>query len=126
MKQLFPLLIVSMLVISCSNQSSDQTLAFIPGTYVRSEQNEYGQIEDTINISIQHQEVNSFIIEQRWQYERILDGIHQQPEYKMIIDLGFYYPEKKLMKNQRTLVTYSFDLEKNVLYFGSLRFQKIK
>lgn len=126
MKQLYLFYILLALLLSCSNLKSDQILAFIPGTYVRSELREFGRIEDTITIKIQHQQVNSFLIEQRWRYDRVLDAVAQEPEYKVITDQGIYNPKSKLLQNQRNLRLYSFDEKKQVLYNGTMIFQKIK
>ena len=118
-------LFVVMLLNSCSGLNKDNTVAFLPGTYVRTELREFGQINDTITIKVQHSEVNSFVIEQRWRYDRVLDGVPQEPEYKVIRDLGIYNPGKKLLQNQRTLRLYSFDERKKALYSGISIFQKI-
>lgn len=126
MKQALSLCILIVLLLSCSNLKPDSTLSFMPGTYVRSEVREFGHIEDTITIKIQHPDVNSFLIEQRWRYERVLDGVAQEPEYKVITDQGIYDTEKKLLQNQRNLRVYSFDEKKQVLYNGTMIFQKIK
>lgn len=126
MKQALSLYIFIVMLLSCSDLKPDSTLAFIPGTYVRSEVREFGRIEDTITIKIQHPDVNSFLIEQRWRYERVLDGVAQEPEYKVITDQGIYDTEKKLLQNQRNLRVYSFDEKKQVLYNGTMIFQKIK
>ena len=118
--------LVVMLFSSCSNLKTDKTFAMLPGTYIRGEISEFGRIQDTIIIKVQHSEVNSFVIEQRWRYNRVLDGVPQEPEYKAIRDLGIYNSSKKLLQNQRNLLTYSLDRDKRILYFGTLRFQKIK
>lgn len=126
MKQVLSIYLLLVLLLSCSNFKQDSTLAFIPGTYVRNELREFGSIEDTITIKIQHQQVNSFLIEQRWRYERVLDAVPQEPEYKIITDQGIYNPKSKLLQNQRNLRLYSFDEKKQVLYNGTMTFQKIK
>lgn len=126
MKHICTLSLIFTLLLSCSNLKPDSTLAFIPGTYVRSEIREFGRIEDTIIIKLQNPQVNSFFIEQRWQYDRVLDGIAQEPEYKIITDQGIYDTDKKLLQNQRNLRVYSFDEKKQVLYNGTMIFQKIK
>lgn len=126
MKQILSIYLLFVLLLSCSNFKHDSTLAFIPGTYVRSELREFGRIEDTITIKIQHQQVNSFLIEKRWRYERVLDGVAQEPEYKVITDQGIYNPKSKLLQNQGNLRLYSFDEKKQVLYNGTMIFQKIK
>lgn len=126
MKQFFPLLILSMLVISCSNQSSDQTLAFIPGTYVRTGASEFGRIDDTISIQIQNIHVHSFLIERRWLYKRVLDGVKQEPEYRRTLDQGLYDPQTKLLQNQKNLRLYSFDIKKGILYNNTTVYHKLK
>lgn len=127
MKQsLLPYLLMALLNGSCTDQTKENTVAFLPGTYVRSEINEFGNIYDTITITVQQSEVNSFVIEQRWRYERVLDGMPQESENKVIRDLGIYNPSKKILQNQRNLLIYSLDIKKQILYFGTLRFQKIK
>jgi hypothetical protein len=126
MKRILFVHLVIALLSGCSNVNHDHTLSFIPGTYVRSGSTEFGRIEDTIEIKIQNKQVYSFLIEQRWRYDRVLDGVALEPEYKVIEHLGIYNPETKLLQNQRNLLFYSFDIEKQVLYFGTLDFQKIK
>lgn len=124
-KRIIPFHLLFVLLSGCSSLNKDQTVLFIPGTYVRSEVNEFGRVEDTIKITIQHREVNSFLIEQRWRYERVIDGVRQEPEYKVIADQGIYDPERKLLQNQRNLLLYSFGIKDRTLYFGVFTFKKI-
>lgn len=126
MQQILLRCLLLAMLLSCSNPDYNQTLAFIPGTYTRSEVREFGRIEDTITIQIQHRDVSSFLIEQRWRYERVLDGKAQEPEYKVITDQGIFNPKTKLLQNQRNLRFYSFDEKKQVLYTGTMIFQKLK
>lgn len=127
MKQsLFKDLLILLLLSSCSDLKKDKTLAFIPGTYVRSGGTEFGSIDDTISIQVQNSNVNSFLIERRWLYKRVLDGVTQEPEYKITLEQGIYDPKTKLLQNQHNLRLYSFDEKKQVLYNGTLIFQKLK
>lgn len=125
MKQIFLLCLFLQSLLSSCSIKSDNSISFIPGTYVRSEISEFGRVEDTITINLQNKDVNSFLIEQRWWYERFLDGEIQEPEYKVIRDQGIYQSDTKLLQNQRNLLFYSFDLENKRLYFGTFIFQKI-
>ena len=106
---------------------ADGTKQFIPGTYLRNDTTEFGFIEDTIIISVQNSTAkNTYLIEERWQYKRILDGRQIEPEYKQKISLALYHEDSRLLQNQSTLRNYSFNPDKGILFSGTVKFYKQK
>ncbi len=127
MKSLFfvPLLVLFLLA-GCSSSESDAIKEFIPGTYIRSSQNEFGKAYDTLVISLQNKSASQYQILRKWRYDRVLDGKLIEPEYKQEKNSGIYNPEKNVMQETETLELFTFDIERNLLFHGTNQFTKIK
>lgn len=127
MKALFYCCIsVFLLLLSCSTAESDAIKEFIPGTYIRSAQTEFGKAYDTLVITLQNKSANEYKIQRRWKYERVLDGKHLEPEYKVTETSGLYDGEKKLLQETETLEFFSFDTKNKLMFNGANKFTKIK
>jgi hypothetical protein len=122
MKNIFILFII---FCSCNAISKDATESFIPGTYVRSSQHEFGTEHDTLIISLQNENAHQYKIERRWLYERVLDGTKLDPEYKQISSSAVYNKEHKLLEEPATGSEYSFDVNKKTLFAGTTEYKKI-
>jgi len=118
--------IVTFLIAGCTSAESDAIKAFIPGTYIRSGQNEFGKEYDTLVITLQSKSAKEFKIQRRWKYDRVLDGKPIEPEYKITETTGLYDGEKKTLQETETLEFFTFDAEKKVLFDGTNKFKKIK
>ncbi|MBN8836136.1 MAG: hypothetical protein J0I09_02675 [Sphingobacteriia bacterium] len=118
-------LVVSIIGCGTSN-SADETMAFIPGTYVREGQHEFGKEHDTLIITLQNETAKEYKIERRFLYERVLDGKPVEPEYKQKETSGTYNPDSKLITETQTGKTFSFDAKKGMLFSGPNQFIKIK
>jgi hypothetical protein len=119
-------LVLAVGLTACGTTGKDEVKAFIPGTYIRSSQHEFGKENDTVVVSLQNETTNEFKLERRWTYERILDGKTQEPEYKTKITSGIYNAETKVLTETETGDTYSFDAVQKIMFAGSTKYQKIK
>lgn len=119
---------VSAIIISssCTSAEKDETIEFIPGTYVRTGQNEFGKEFDTLVITIQNPTAKEFKIQNRWHYIRQVEGEANVPEYKVKETSGIYNAETKLLEEAETLDHYTFDVKEKVLFDGTNKFKKIK
>lgn len=126
MKTVLLILSATLIISSCSTSSKDETMEFIPGTYVRTGQNEFGKEFDTLVISLQNQAVKEFKIQNRWHYIRQVEGEANVLEYKVKEMSGIYSTETKLLEEAETLDHYSFDIKEKILYDGNNKFKKIK
>lgn len=127
MKTLNVLLFVSTIALwACNSIVKDEVKDFIPGTYFRSSQHEYGTEHDTVVITLQNQSANEYKIERRWKYERMLDGKPVEPEYKQTTNSGIYNPENKILHESSTLEKYTFDPRQKAMFSGSTKYQKLK
>jgi hypothetical protein len=121
------LLILSMAILSaCNSSGKDEIMGFIPGTYVRTGQNEFGKEFDTLVISLQNPSAKEFKIQNRWHYIRQVEGEANVPEYKVKETSGIYNAQTKLLEEAETLDHYSFDVKEKVLFDGTNKFKKIK
>lgn len=124
------LLFISMTVVlflsGCSSAESDAIKEFIPGTYIRLGQNEFGKEYDTLVVSLQNKAANEYKIQRRWRYDRVLDGKPIEPEYKVTETTGIYDTESKSLKETETLEMMTFDKEKKLLLKGTNTFTKLK
>lgn len=126
MKTTLLILLATAIISGCSISSNDEIIEFIPGTYVRTGQNEFGKEFDTLVISIQNPAAKEFKIQNRWRYIRQVEGEANVPEYKVKETSGIYNTETKLLEEAETLEHYSFDMKEKVLFDGTNKFNKIK
>ncbi len=105
--------------------SNDPVREFIPGTYIRYSSHEFGTEHDTLMIAAQHTDANTYSITRRWKYERILDGVLIEPEYKLTVTSGLYDPEQRLLQENESGNIFSFDPERNMLFDGHTKYTKL-
>lgn len=109
----------------CREFRPDPVREFIPGTYIRFSQHEFGTEYDTLTITVQNQHADEYKIIRRWNYERVIDGELIEPEYKLTITTGFYEPKHKLLRENETGSVYSFDPNMKLLFSGSIKYRKL-
>jgi hypothetical protein len=120
MRTLIVLHLIMLVAISaCRESKLDPIPGFIPGTYIRYTEHEFGHEFDTLVI---HRHSDLYTIERRWKYERILDGQPIEPEYKRTITTGIW--NKGILAEQQTGTYYSFDPKQNCLFSGETRYIK--
>jgi hypothetical protein len=126
MKTVFIILSATLIISGCSTSSKDETMEFIPGTYVRTGQNEFGKEFDTLVITIQNPTAKEFKIQNRWHYIMQVEGEANVPEYKVKETSGIYDAETKLLEEAETLDHYTFDIKEKAVFDGTNKFKKIK
>lgn len=126
MKTAMLILFATVIIAGCNTSGKDEIMEFIPGTYVRAGQNEFGKEFDTLVISLQNPAVKEFKIQNRWHYIRQVEGEANAPEYKVKETSGIYNGETKLLEEAETLDHFSFDIREKVLFDGTNKFKKIK
>jgi len=118
--------IVALLVYGCGlTKNRDDVEEFMPGTYIRFSQHEFGVEYDTLVISLQNKSAQEYKILRKWKYERVLDNQKIEPEYKRSFTSGIYYVQQGVLRENETGETYSFDLEQKALFNGSVKYQKL-
>ncbi|MFM9910311.1 MAG: hypothetical protein ACKVOW_13230 [Chitinophagaceae bacterium] len=125
-----PLLImlftIAVLLSACSNTESNAIKSFIPGTYIRSAEHEFGAEHDTVIISLQNNSANEYKLVRRWRYERVLDGKPIAPEYKNTSTSAIFNAESKMLQETETANTYSFDPKQKAMFAGTTKYLKLK
>jgi len=124
MKIIF-LLQIAILLASCSSLMKDEVKDFIPGTYIRFSQHEFGSEYDTLVITLQNKTANEYRILRKWKYERVLDGSAIEPEYKHLTTSGIYTSKHKLLQETETGDMFSFDVKGEFLFNGPTKYQKL-
>ncbi len=118
---------VLVLLTACNSQTeSDIIKEFIPGTYIRFSQHEYGSENDTVVITLQNKSANEFKVVRKWKYERILDGKAIEPEYKNLTTSAIYNENTKMLRDAETGENYSFDTKQNAVFSGTTKYLKLK
>lgn len=125
MKQLLSLFAVAFLV-GCNSATNDEVATFIPGTYARTSEHEFGHEWDTLAISLQNASANQYKLVRRWRYERVLDGKPLEPEYKITTTTAVYDAAGKTLQETNRGKTISFDIKAGVLFSGSTKYEKLK
>lgn len=126
MKTVLLILSATLITSGCGTSSKDEIMEFIPGTYIRAGQNEFGKEFDTLVITLQNASAKEFKIQNRWHYIRQMEGEANVPEYKLKETSGIYNTETKLLEEAETLDHYSFDIKEKVVFDGTNQFKKIK
>ncbi len=128
MKKIFSIPVFMLFIlIGCNDDSENKALReFIPGTYTRQSEGEFGKSWDTLVISLQNKEAGQYKIIRRWKYNRVLDGKPIEPEYKITETSGTYNPESRALQENETLEIFTFDTKRKFLFDGSNQFLKIK
>lgn len=106
----------------CNEFKPDPVQEFIPGVYIRFSQHEFGTEYDTLHITVSN---DQFSILRKWKYERILDGVAIEPEYKKQTATGRYDADNGLLLEEETGSTYSFDLKNKILLNGTVKYKKL-
>ena len=119
-------LVVPLLTACNSDSESDTVKDFIPGTYIRSSQHEYGTENDTVVISLQNKSASEYKVERRWKYGRMLDGKTIDPEYKLTTTSAIYNKDSRLLQETETGDAYSFDTKEKSMFAGTTKYQKLK
>ena len=126
MKILLMALIVALLLYRCGLiRIKDEVQEFIPGTYIRFSEQEYGTEYDTLVISLQNKTANQYRILRKWKYERVLDREKIKPEYKRSFTTGTYNSTHKLLQENETGDIFSFDVKQKILFNGPVKYQKL-
>jgi hypothetical protein len=126
MKTVLLILSATLIFSGCNTGGKDEIMEFIPGTYVRTGQNEFGKEFDTLVITVQNPAAKEFKIQNRWRYIRQVEGESNVPEYEVKETSGIYNSETKLLEESETLDHYSFDVKEKILFNGTNKFKKIK
>ena len=93
--------IIALVVYGCGlSKNRDEVEEFIPGTYIRFSQHEFGIEYDTLVISLQNESALEYKILRKWKYERVLDNQKIEPEYKRSFTSGIYNDKNGLLKRK--------------------------
>lgn len=126
MKVLLCIHMVSLFVYGCSLLTKEsETEKFIPGTYIRFSNHEYGSEYDTLVISIQNNAAAEYKVIRKWKYERVLDGQSIEPEYKQQVTVAYYDPKFRVLREENSGTIYSFDIAQNILFIGPIKYEKL-
>lgn len=123
---LFVYSVTAFLFVSCNSAESDAIQDFIPGTYIRSAQTEFGKAYDTLVITLQNKSANEYKLQRRWKYDRVLDGKPIEPEYKVTETSGLFDSDKNQLQETETLEFFTFDTKNKLMFNGANKFIKIK
>lgn len=125
MKYIFLLHLVVAVIVSCRGFSPDPVQEFIPGTYIRFAEYEYGKEYDTLIISIQNKMADEYGIIRKWKYERVTDNLKLESEYKRRVTTAVYISKHQLLKEYETGDIYSFDVREKLLFNGPVKYKKL-
>lgn len=119
-------LMFAMCLLGCGViRKKDEVQSFIPGTYIRFSEHEFGREYDTLIISLQSSSANEYRIVRRWKYERQMDGHRLVPEYKIKVSVAIFDPGQKLLQETRTGRIYTVDVKSGNLFSGAVKYKKL-
>ena len=107
------------LLIACNGSDKSNLFA---GIYVRSSEHEFGKEYDTLVIS---EFMDQYKITRKWRYERVLDGVWQEPEFKVKVTTAYYEDKVRLLHENETGNKISIDKVEGILFVGPTRYKKI-
>jgi hypothetical protein len=104
--------------IACNN-APDTVAVFIPGTYARFRQGEFGPVYDTLIIQKMESVGNNYSIERRFRFQRSVDGKKFPWENKTESSTATYNPDSKELYDNRFDKTMHFAPDKSQLLIGN-------
>lgn len=119
------LIVMSILFLAISCNESKSVQNFIPGTYVRSFQDEFSKGNDTLIIGIRDPRMSLYRIEKRMGYVQQIDGKMLTPQHTVEQWTAVYNREQGQLHEQRKGKVLSFYPEENKLSMGSSEYQKL-
>jgi hypothetical protein len=117
-------LILLFATIAC-NYTPDAIAVFIPGTYTRFHQEEFGPVYDTITIQKMEVLGSNYIIERTFRFQRMVDGKISPWENKTESSTATYNPESKQLYDNRFDKTMHFAPDKHQLLIGNAVYDKL-
>ena len=115
--------LVALLFITCNSFKKNKVESYIPGTYTRVSEHEFGKEYDTLVISALP---GAFKIVRKWKYDRVLDGAALEPEYKEETTTATYDDEHRLLYENETGIMISVDMKNDILFIGPTKYYKLE
>ena len=110
-------------LLACNQSTKSEAKNTVPGTYIRTSEHEFGKEYDTLIVS---EMSDQFQILRKWKYERILDGVAQEPEYKQEKTTASFDINNQTLHENETGNSISFDSKNETLSIGTTKYQKLK
>lgn len=118
---------VFVIVAGCNSPAANISVKeFVPGTYIRFGEQEFGKEWDTLTIAVQNASANEYSIQRAWKYARVLDGKSLEPEYKVSKTSAIYDAGANLLREGKTGKNYSFNPDENAVFAGTTKYLKLK
>lgn len=118
MKKMIAILFIGLLM-ACNGSNKSN---IFPGTYVRSSEHAFGKEHDTLVIT---EFMDQYKVTRKWRYERVLDGVVQQPVYKVKVTTAYYEDKFRLLHENETGTRISIDPKEGILFVGATKYKKI-
>jgi hypothetical protein len=109
---------------ACTN-SSHRVTNFIPGTYVNHAQSTYSAANDTLLITQDEQNLNSYHITRRTGFRRIKDGKLQPPEYQVKSLTGIWDDGKQTLQISQNGILLLFQPDQDKLLIENSEYRKL-
>lgn len=110
---------------ACTN-ASHRVINFIPGTYVNHAQSEYSIADDTLLITQDQQNPNSYHITRRTGFQRIEDGKPGREERKAKTFTGLWDAGKQTLQITQNGIILLFQPDQNKLLIENSTYTKLK
>jgi hypothetical protein len=117
-----------LLLSACNNifTTKNKVKESLPGTYVNHSAGSYSSAFDTLIISKESEEGNSFLIERRVSFQKIRHGVLQSKEYHLEHWLAMYDDKTKVLTETKRGKILSYNPDKQKLYLNNSVYQKIE
>ena len=126
MKELLLIPVAALLIIGCGLISKKEEIQqFIPGTYTRFSEHEFGKEYDTLIISLQSAAANEYRIVRRWKYERQVEGQKIEPEYKIKASVAILNVRHNLLQEISTGRIYTVDVSAKCIFSDTVKYKKL-
>jgi len=119
-------LAITAILFSCTNSDSDKLQAFIPGTYVRTINNEFTTGMDTLRIEEVEKSVGSYMIFHASGYQQTIDGRTLPPQLKQEKWTAIYNDNTHQLMEQRKGKILTFFPDRGSMSMGGGEYRKIE
>ena len=127
MKKYFLVMLYGLLLSACNNifQKTNPVKLSLQGTYINQSAGRYSIAFDTLVISKEYEEGNSFLIDRKVSFQKIRHGVLQSREYHQEHWLTIYDDKTKVLTETKSGKVLSYNPDKQKLYLNNSVYKKI-
>lgn len=124
MRRLIMFVVITVLLMSCSELVKQDVRSFIEGSYTRHFQSDFAIGKDSVVLDAEGDD--HYIITKYTRFSRLKNGEPGKEELLKEKMMGIYDPEKEVINETKKGKVLHFNPEKNMMLIGASEYEKVK